>query len=75
MFFAHAHGPIEVRTSETVEVAGQIVVVPVNYVLNPGDDISGQPAEIQQACADWWTAERVAAFHASQESQESGDAD
>ncbi len=62
----HLHGPIEVRESISIEVGGVIHEIPNHRVLNPGDDISKEPAELQQACADWWTPARVAAFELSQ---------
>lgn len=61
----HLHGPIEVRETISIEVGGVIHEIPNHRVLNPGDDISGEPAELQQACADWWTQARVAAFELS----------
>ena len=35
------------------------------YVLKPGNDISGQPAEIQSLCNTAWTQEIKDAFSAS----------
>lgn len=59
---AHHHGPIEIRETVTVDVRGQAVEVPANRVLNPGDDVSGEPEDVRQACSDWWTEARVEAF-------------
>ena len=64
---ALSHGPIQVQRTLSVEVEGETLRSTKVYVLTPGDDVSGQPEEIQQACNVWWTEERVAAFHAEVE--------
>ncbi len=64
---ALSHGPIQVQRTLSVEVEGETLRSTKTYVLIPGDDLSGQPEEIQQACNAWWTLERVAAWQAEVE--------
>ncbi|WP_367347595.1 hypothetical protein [Sphingobium yanoikuyae] len=75
----HLHGPIEVRETVSVEVSGVKHEIPNHRVLNPGDDISKEPPDLQQACADWWTPARIDAFERSKQDaaariEEGGDA-
>ncbi|WBQ17853.1 hypothetical protein [Sphingobium yanoikuyae] len=64
---ALSHGPIQVQRTLSVEVEGETLRSTKIYVLTPGDDLTGQPEEIQQACNAWWTPERMAAWQAEVE--------
>ena len=58
-------GQIQVQHHIEVVVDGVALSTTRAYVLAPHDDVSGEPEEIQQACADWWTVARVAAWDAA----------
>ena len=58
---------IQIRRADIVKKDG--VEVGRSYhrsVTHPGDDISGEPAEVQAIANALWTAEVVAAYKASQ---------
>ncbi|PWR24992.1 hypothetical protein [Zavarzinia aquatilis] len=55
----HTLGPIQLRE---VDEAGDYH----RRVISPGADVSGETPEVQAACAEHWTPERVAAWLAAQ---------
>ncbi|PWR24586.1 hypothetical protein DKG74_07210 [Zavarzinia aquatilis] len=59
MIDRHPIGPIQIRE---IDEAGDYH----RRVILPGADISAEPAEVQAACADHWTAERVAVWKSAQ---------
>ncbi len=59
---ALSHGPIQVQHTQSVDVGGQMLQSIKTYVLVPGDDVTEQPEEVQQACNAWWTPQRIAAW-------------
>ena len=62
-----AHGPVQVQYIKSIEDDGVEYDLPLRAkVLNPGDDVSGEPQEVQNICAIWWTPDRIALFDASQ---------
>ena len=65
---------IQIRRADIVKKDG--VEVGRSYhrnVVHPGDDISGEPAEVQAIANALWTAEVVAAYKASTATSEEGE--
>ena len=57
---------IQVRITTVVEEDGvELGRKHHRHVLHPGDDVSGEPAEVQAIAAALWTDEVVAAYQAS----------
>ena len=56
---------IQVRTATVIERDGvEISRSFSRHVIAPGDDVSGEPAEVQAICAAVHTAEVIAAYQA-----------
>ena len=65
---------IQIRRADIIKKDG--VEVGRSYhrnVVHPGDDISGEPAEVQAIANALWTAEVVAAYKASTATSEEGE--
>ena len=65
---------IQIRRADIVKKDG--VEVGRSYhrnVVHPGDDVSGEPAEVQAIANALWTAEVVAAYKASIETPKGGE--
>lgn len=57
---------IQVRTANIIEKDGvEIARTFHRHVLAPGDDVSGQDPKVQAIANAVWTAEVIAAYHAS----------
>ena len=58
---------VQVRTATIIERDGVEISRSFHrHVVNPGDDTSGESAEVQAICATVHTAEIIAAYQASQ---------
>jgi hypothetical protein len=58
---------VQVRTATIIERDGEEISRSFHrHVVNPGDDTSGESAEVQAICAAVHTAEIIAAYQASQ---------
>jgi len=58
---------VQVRTATVIERDGVEISRSFHrHVVNPGDDTSGESAEVQAVCAAVHTAEIIAAYQASQ---------
>ena len=59
---------IQVRTTTVVEEDGvELARKHHRHVVHPGDDVSGEPQEVQDIAAALWTAEVISAYQASQD--------
>ena len=57
---------IQIRTTTVVEEDGEELGRKHHrHVVHPGDDVSGEAAEVQAIAAALWTAEVIAAYQAS----------
>ena len=62
-----ADGHIQVRTVTIIERDGvEVARAPNRYVIAPGDDVSGEDAEVRGIAAIMHTPARVAAYRARQ---------
>ena len=62
---------IQIRTTTVVEEDGvELGRKHHRHVVHPGDDVSGEPAEVQAIASALWTPEVVAAYAASIATQE-----
>ena len=59
---------IQVRTTTVLEEDGvELARKHHRHVVHPGDDVSGEPQEVQDIAAALWTAEVISAYQASQD--------
>ena len=59
---------IQIRTTTVVEEDGvELARKHHRHVVHPGDDVSGEPQEVQDIAAALWTAEVISAYQASQD--------
>tara|TARA_A100001515_G_scaffold62745_1_gene49578 strand:+ start:43 stop:288 length:246 start_codon:yes stop_codon:yes gene_type:complete len=57
---------IQIRTTTVVEEDGvELARNHHRHVVHPGDDVSGEPNEVQLIAAALWTPEVIAAYEAS----------
>jgi len=57
---------IQIRTTTVVEEDGvELARNHHRHVVHPGDDVSGEPNEVQLIAAALWTPEVIAAYQAS----------
>jgi len=62
-----AYKHVQVRTATIIERDGVEISRSFHrHVVNPGEDTSGESAEVQAICATVHTAEIIAAYQASQ---------
>lgn len=67
------NGTIQVReVSRIMKDGEQIAHTYHRWILNPGQDVSDQPANVQAICAAAWTPEVIAAYKAQQEANKLG---
>ena len=58
---------IQIRTTTVVEEDGiELARKHHRHVVHPGDDVTGEPQEVQDIAGVLWTAEVIAAYQASQ---------
>ena len=58
---------IQIRTTTVLEEDGvEIARNHSRHVVAPGDDVTGEPQEVQDIAGVLWTAEVIAAYQASQ---------
>ena len=59
---------IQIRTTTVVEEDGvELARKHHRHVVHPGNDVSGEPQEVQDIAAALWTAEVISAYQASQD--------
>ena len=59
---------IQVCTTTVIEEDGvELARKHHRHVVHPGDDVSGEPQEVQDIAAALWTAEVISAYQASQD--------
>jgi hypothetical protein len=57
---------IQIRTTTVVEEDGvELARNHHRHVVAPGDDVTGEPQEVQDIAAALWTADVIAAYNAS----------
>jgi hypothetical protein len=57
-------GTIQVREVTRIEKDGEVVASSFHrWVLNPGDDLTGQPANVVAICNTAWTPEVIEAYN------------
>ena len=57
---------IQIRTTTVVEEDGvELARSYHRHVVAPGDDVTGEPQEVQDIAAALWTADVIAAYNAS----------
>ena len=57
---------IQIRTTTVVEEDGvELARNHHRHVVHPGDDVTGEVAEVQAIASDLWTDEVIAAYQAS----------
>jgi hypothetical protein len=57
---------IQIRTTTVVEEDGvELARSHHRHVVVPGDDVTGEPQEVQDIAAALWTADVIAAYQAS----------
>jgi hypothetical protein len=57
---------IQIRTTTVVEEDGvELARNHHRHVLAPGDDVTGEPQEVQDIAAALWTADVISAYQAS----------
>lgn len=60
-----AHGVVQVREATTITKDGEFFARKFRrWVLTPGADLTGQPANVASQCQAAWTPEVVAAWQA-----------
>ena len=56
-------GSLNVRRSDIIVEDGQDIATSYfRYVLNPGDDVSAEPAEVQAIANAVWTPEKISDY-------------
>ena len=64
-------GHVQVREAPKIERDGvEIAKTYHRWSFAPGDDVSGQPANVQAIAAAAWTPEVIAAYQAAQEASQ-----
>ena len=64
-------GHVQVREATKIERDGvEIAKTYHRWSFAPGDDVSGQPANVQAIAAAAWTPEVIAAYQAAQEASQ-----
>ena len=57
---------IQIRTTTVIEEDGvELARSHHRHVVHPGDDVTGEPQEVQDIAAALWTADVIAAYNAS----------
>ena len=65
------NGTIQVRRADIISEDGvDIATNFVRHVIHPGDDVSGEPARVQAVAGAVHTAEVVAAYQATVDTEE-----
>ena len=60
------NGVIQVSRSDIIEEDGAVIATNYHrHIINPGDDVTDEPAEVQAVAAAVWTPEVVSAYAAS----------